>query len=629
MTLNDKHVAELLASGIRVGVRVQRQYATVDSAGARAAGFPAYQARSGLLVPLYGPSGERVQVQLKPDRPRAKNDGRTLKYETPTGSRIRLDFPPRMRRHILDRKRDLWVTEGIKKTDAAASKGLVCVGLTGVDCWNVPEDWAHVPLRDRRVNIVYDNDVMRKPEVYSALQRITAFLEDQGARVYWVFLPDHDAKVGLDDYLVAGHTVADLRALARPSASGKAQAVRRAAARARNAGFEVGPRMSQADADQEAALHSIVEWFKGDERYLRFGGLAGTGKTTVVARIASRLGLSGGEVHYAAPTGKAARVLRGKLADANAVGAVTTLHKLLYVPTSFHCARCPSQLSEATACHGVDQDCGCTKVRFQRGEVQPLRLLVVDESSMVDQAIYDDLVATGYRIIFVGDPGQLPPVNSAFDLMNNPDVFLQHVARQQPGSAILDVAYAAREGKVVRYGKHGRDVIKARKGQPASEIQWDEHPMVLCNSNEHRVALNSKARKAAGRGREPEPGDKVVCLKNNTRAGIDNGLLGTLREVSRMDTKRYRVKIDLETSGQYSGFISAEQFGKEKALQGMRGVDLWDYAYALTVHKAQGSQADDVILFDAPWMENKDPEQYRRWLYTGITRAARHLTIVR
>jgi exodeoxyribonuclease-5 len=379
-------------------------------------------------------------------------------------------------------------------------------------------------------------------------------------------------------------------------------------------------------ADQQQVLSEIERWWRGRKRWIRFGGLAGTGKTTLVTRIARHLRLSDLDMGYAAPTGKAARVLAGKLRDAEVGGAVSTLHSLLRRPAALHCAQCPAQ-EEASACHR-SAGCGCELGWTTSRELPSWELLIVDESSMVDRELFEELLDTDYRILFVGDHGQLPPVGGTFDLMSEAEIRLEEIHRQAEGSGILRVAGLARRGKTIPFGPHGDDVFKGPREDAA--IDWNESPdtLILCHTNELRMRLNAEARAAFRRGAEPEPGDRVVCRQNNRRAGIYNGMVGAIKYVRRLDEMRYSARIWLPDERRlYVGRISAAQFNSPTRLQGIWGVDLWEYANAMTVHLAQGSQADDVLLFDAaPWFQRK-PE-YRRWLYTGITRAAQSLTIV-
>src|SRR5215212_7149128 len=139
----------------------------------------------GLLLPIHGPGGEISLYQFRPDEPRLK-DGKPVKYETPGGSRMALDVHPFAREKLGDPSVPLFITEGIKKGDALVSQDLCAIALVGVWNWRgtneyggktaLPE-WEHVALNDRKVYIVFDSDVMLKPQVYAALARLKPFLE--------------------------------------------------------------------------------------------------------------------------------------------------------------------------------------------------------------------------------------------------------------------------------------------------------------------------------------------------------------------------------------------------------------------------------------------------------------------
>jgi hypothetical protein len=141
----------------------------------------------GLLFPIYGPGGEISLYQFRPDEPRIKN-GRPVRYETPGGSRMALDVHPFAREKLGDPSVPLFVTEGIKKGDALVSRGLCAIALIGVWNWRgtneyggktaLPE-WEYIALNDREVYIVFDSDVMLKPQVYNALARLKPFLESR------------------------------------------------------------------------------------------------------------------------------------------------------------------------------------------------------------------------------------------------------------------------------------------------------------------------------------------------------------------------------------------------------------------------------------------------------------------
>lgn len=235
MSLSKKHREELAASGVSDQVAEERGYQTVKKATVlREFRFSDRQSRlgAGLLIPIHGPDKEVVAHQFKPDSPRRDKGGKVVKYESPQDSRVRLDVPVRAAADLADPTVPLIVTEGAKKADAATSAGLCCVSLSGVWNWRSRDDWDvsiplpewdQVALAGREVFICFDSDVMVKPQVEQALQRLSVFLLGQGSNVKWLLLPSGKkspvdgvrSKVGLDDFLAAdNNTIEDLWDLA-------------------------------------------------------------------------------------------------------------------------------------------------------------------------------------------------------------------------------------------------------------------------------------------------------------------------------------------------------------------------------------------------------------------------------
>jgi hypothetical protein len=221
-----RHARRILASSIAKPVARARGYSSVmTKAELKRLGFADAQCRvPGLLIPVWNVYGEIAMYQWRPDQPRIKN-GKAIKYETLFGTTMVLDVHPFIREHLCNPQVPLWVTEGVRKGDAAVSAGLCCIAVLGV--WNfrganghggstILSDWEAIALRGREVFLVYDSDVMRKREVAAALERLGAWLTSRGAKVRYVYLPAGPGgiKVGLDDYLAVGHSVDDLLALA-------------------------------------------------------------------------------------------------------------------------------------------------------------------------------------------------------------------------------------------------------------------------------------------------------------------------------------------------------------------------------------------------------------------------------
>jgi hypothetical protein len=174
-------------SGLEREVVESRGYRTVEvKAELKRLGFSDRQCSvPGLLIPLYGPTGEITNYQYRPDEPRIKG-GKPIKYETPTDSRMVLDVHPNASEKLKDPSVPILLTEGVKKGDALVSKGLCAIALLGVWNWRgtneqggkmaLPE-WEQIALNDRKVYIVFDSDVMEKPTVHQSLVRLKGFLE--------------------------------------------------------------------------------------------------------------------------------------------------------------------------------------------------------------------------------------------------------------------------------------------------------------------------------------------------------------------------------------------------------------------------------------------------------------------
>jgi hypothetical protein len=229
--LSPEHEKELTGyapgeSGISPEVAAARGYFTAARQADVPKVFAGWQRRLGLVVPSLSPDGVNLNYQLKPNKPIVRKSGKAPRYETPERSPITLDVNPLMLTQVQTGTSDLWVTEGCKKVDALASRGIPAVGLTGVNMAAVPgtkgtvplQCWHHVRLEDRTVIVVFDSDARTNPNVQTALRRMVAMLEKLGAIVLVVYLPsvNGDSKSGVDDYLAAGGNVAELRLMAHP-----------------------------------------------------------------------------------------------------------------------------------------------------------------------------------------------------------------------------------------------------------------------------------------------------------------------------------------------------------------------------------------------------------------------------
>jgi exodeoxyribonuclease-5 len=379
--------------------------------------------------------------------------------------------------------------------------------------------------------------------------------------------------------------------------------------------------------DQKKALHDIAAWLNSPTEFLTMGGYAGTGKTTLLAVIRKLLAKSvkrkGIRVAFASFTGRATQNLTNKLKSLSAIypgDSCSTIHSLLYY-----------QMVDNNGSH----------VDWKKRNKLEYDLIIIDEASMVTRDLWKDLLSYGIPILAVGDHGQLPPVGESFNLMENPTLKLEHIHRQAVGNPILDLATKARLGEPIPFEKFSSVVKKIHKNsEDASELLENslavdrEDTLLLVGRNKTRVALNAQARLARGYSTiEPIIKDKVVCLRNtyeNKDGNIYNGMIGEIIALEKHDKNRYQAEIAFDDDGRlYEGFINKAQFGAAATIAKRKKKDdlgdLFDFGYALTVHKAQGSQARKVILFDESYCFREDAH---RWLYTAITRAEQELYIL-
>jgi exodeoxyribonuclease-5 len=358
---------------------------------------------------------------------------------------------------------------------------------------------------------------------------------------------------------------------------------------------------------QDAALTAASNWLKGARgraSIFRLFGYAGTGKTTLVKHIAEGVD---GKVLFAAFTGKAACVMRSK-----GCHSASTIHSLIYR------AR---ESGEETPSFELWNDAPASKAK----------LIIIDECSMVDAELARDLMSFGVPLLVLGDPAQLPPISGGGYFTDaEPDAMLTEVHRQAQDDPIVRLSMEIRAGHPLTQGQYGETQVVRRDAlDPKRVLDADQ---VLVGRNVTRRAYNERLRERRGFADAlPMAGDKLVCLRNNRRKGLFNGGLWMVKE--RPKPRRQIIRMHLkpdEDLGErlikvsvrpecFTGTIEEFDWPQRKAY------DEFDFGYVLTVHKAQGSQWDDVVLFDE---SGAFPDNRDRWLYTGVTRAAKRLTIV-
>ena len=357
-------------------------------------------------------------------------------------------------------------------------------------------------------------------------------------------------------------------------------------------------------------------------------GGPGTGKTTTLRGILALLEQRGEKVALAAPTGRAAK----RMAEITGREA-STIHRLLEVEPK-------------------------TEVlMFKRGEKNPLPAdaVIVDEMSMVDTMLMEHLLRgmrLGARLIMVGDSDQLPSVsagNVLRDLIQSglvPCIHLERVFRQAAESLIVTNAHAIVRGEMPDLGCRTGDFFfleqpdafaqqrlvvdlvsrrlpKSYGYDPLRDIQVitpaKQGPLGTRELNRLlQGKLNPPERgkgEATLMGRTLREGDKVMQIRNNydiiwqqpdgtAGTGIFNGDMGII-EMLDPGSKTIQVR-----------------FEEKLATYSFENQDQLEHAYAVTVHKSQGSEFEAVVM---P-LERRHPKlHYRNLLYTAVTRARKLL----
>jgi exodeoxyribonuclease-5 len=385
---------------------------------------------------------------------------------------------------------------------------------------------------------------------------------------------------------------------------------------------------------QQLGLQVAVQRFKNKEKYTCISGYAGSGKSTLVKFIVQSLpGIDPEtDVVYATFTGKAAQVLLKK-GNKN----VSTLHKLLY--------------------ESLPRPDGS----WYRKPVEriPYKIVVVDEVSMVPQSMIEQLFKYSIYLLALGDPFQLPPIqkDDVNTLLNKPHVFLDEIMRQAQESEIIRVSMDIREGKDLSL-LDGKEVKIFDNSQFTEDmLLWADQ--VLVATNQTRINLNNTMRRLLGREGGPQDGDKVICLKNEWDILADNedplvnGTIGFLK-----DSYSTYVNFPRFLGGHHfdvlqSDFVSDGgalfrdiNMDQKMIMTGEKCCDWktaytigrnlnhkhklpkeFTYGYAVTCHKAQGSQWEKVLIVEEKFPFDKT--EHARWLYTALTRAEEKAVIIR
>lgn len=361
--------------------------------------------------------------------------------------------------------------------------------------------------------------------------------------------------------------------------------------------------MTTLSPSQEQARAAVRAWLSGwstrkSAPFFYLAGYAGTGKTTIARVLTEDVG----SACFASFTGKAAHVMRTK-----GCGGAQTIHSLIYEYLDNDETGSPY--------FGLNPDSAARRAG----------LIVIDECSMVGRKIGEDLLSFGRPVLVLGDPAQLPPVGGAgYFTGGTPDFMLTEIRRQELESPVLRLATEIRQGAPVLLSDDPLCTVVKRAD--ANPEWWATHDQIIVGTNALRRGVNARVRQRLGFGDDwlPRPTERIICLRNSRDLGLYNGQIWDVDSCE--ETGPY-VSLGVSADGRsVSCKAHREHFmGKEVASVKKRNAEEFDFAYAITGHKSQGSEWPSVLAFDQSRVFGDDAQ---RWLYTVVTRAAERLTLL-
>lgn len=371
---------------------------------------------------------------------------------------------------------------------------------------------------------------------------------------------------------------------------------------------------------QSDAIKIMATKFGNKDPITVISGYAGSGKSSIINYFIENNNLMD-RARFVTFTGKASLVLQNKGLPA------TTIHKLIY--DAFKNKR-------------------TGKFYFRKKETldPSIKLLVVDEVSMVPANLLRDLMSFEIPIVALGDPGQLEPIGEDNGLLKNPDFFLDEIHRQAEDNSIIRLSMMVRQGKPLPLVSNDPNVkVVERKDVSIPMMQWADQ--ILCGKNITRRSINAEMRTSMGySGLYPSEGEKVICLRNYWDTLNEEGdplINGTIGKVTQVTKPKFEdeqnilmEEVNLSISADYTPtpweyirtdsniFKGFAPFSQQKPGSD-RIFHEFDYGYAITTHKAQGSEFDKVLVFE----ERLGGGSHARWLYTAVTRASEQIVIVK
>lgn len=385
--------------------------------------------------------------------------------------------------------------------------------------------------------------------------------------------------------------------------------------------------------EQTTLLENLHKWFKmQNNQYYSYSGSPGTGKTTIIKILIERLGLEPYNVISVAYTGKATLQLL-----MNGMNAMT-IHSLIYKPVFV------PLIEDGKPVLKADGSVKKVLAFVLKDELPPsLKLIIVDEWSMVSDPMLLDILSFGLPVVFIGDKNQLPPVMGDNTIITEPDFTLTKIMRQAEGDPIIYISQCILHDKPIFAGPYGNSNIY--ESMDMGNNLLNDYDIIICGKNKLREEINTHIRYGLlGRdGIIPEPGDKMICKQNdwgrsifneklNSNIYVTNGLIGYIEDVDYSSNNGKRLNVDFRPEFMDEPFLNLDLDIKylrmdleDRLKYGMSKNTKFEYGYAITAHGSQGSQFPSVLYFDQPFF---DRETLRKLRYTAATRAMNKLDIV-
>lgn len=383
--------------------------------------------------------------------------------------------------------------------------------------------------------------------------------------------------------------------------------------------------------EQVFAIYKGEEWWnRSGEQVLEISGPAGSGKTFLVRYLIERFGLDLDEVLFVAYMGKAAMIMARNGLPAQTIHSAIYNYEKILDKVEGKIQMLPNGRPKMK------------HVFVKKERLHPkIKLIVLDEGSMVNEIIAKDLLSFNIPVIVLGDLNQLPPVFGNSFFLNNPDIILTKIMRQAEQSPIIYLSQQVLNGNKLTNGVYGNCAVINKSD--VTDYLFNEADIVLTGTNRLRYEINNLFRTHIKKGikeQYPNVGEKIICRQNNINKHINdniyltNGMVGYVDYVDIESFNGKQLKIDFRPDFLNKSFKNLIidynfMYSPPSSDKTIKQYDFtknkFEFAYAITTHMSQGSQYQKVLFL--PERMGMSNEDYKKFLYTGITRAQEKIII--